>query len=244
MTDTEIDEALAGPLPTESHDEWLAKIERADKWLDHETKMAVANYHAADTNERRLSAKAEIKALSEQHFDIRHKSRDLEVLRLEERLREIRAAIAKRNESKDLIVQVRLSVLLGEIEWDDWALPRKSGDRLNGYSSVGSASYAAPASTSAYMPATNTPRSGPALRGSGTRADPYVATHPPGVQLPGPGVPTVSTNAAVPPSPLSDPAAVGAPPEEASSDGRIDSEPAETGEAIEETATEEGQASE
>lgn len=127
VTKAQIEEILTSTGPREPHDVWLNKIQRADAWMDHRTQVGVALYREAKTDERRATLKTQIEELSKKHFVIRQEGRVLEVLRLEERLAQIRAAIAKRNESKDLIVRVRVSALLGEIEWDDWSLPRRGG---------------------------------------------------------------------------------------------------------------------
>lgn len=141
MTEAEIDEILTSTGPREPHDVWLAKIQRADAWMNHLAQVGVAAHRDAKTDERRAEAKTALEELSKKHFDVRQVGRDLEVSRLEERLRQIRAAIAKRNESKDLIVRVRVSALLGEIEWDDWSLPRRGGGYGGGYSGMPGGAY-------------------------------------------------------------------------------------------------------
>ncbi len=127
MTEAEIDEILTSTGPREPHNVWLAKIQRADATMNDMARAWAAAYRDAETDEGRAEAKTALEELSKKHFDVRQVGRDLEVSRLEERLRQIRAAIAKRNESKDLIVRVRVSALLGEIEWDDWSIPRRDG---------------------------------------------------------------------------------------------------------------------
>jgi hypothetical protein len=52
--------------------------------------------------------------LTKKHFEVRQKRRELEISRLEAQLERVRAAVTKRNANQDMIINRRLSQLLGE----------------------------------------------------------------------------------------------------------------------------------
>ncbi len=111
-----------GPSQTE-HDPAMAGLIDADAEMEDQTQSLVAQYRKAASDADRAELRAELEELCNKHFDVRQQRRQLEVARLEARLKQVRAAIEKRNEARDLIVRVRVSRLLGDIEWDDWDLP-------------------------------------------------------------------------------------------------------------------------
>ena len=104
------------------------ELNEADAKMEKEAQDLVAQYHKATTDDQRARLKAKVEELTNKHFDLRQERRSLEISHLEDRLSRVRAAIAKRDEARDLIVQIRVSQLLGELELDDWAVP-SSGTR-------------------------------------------------------------------------------------------------------------------
>jgi predicted nuclease with TOPRIM domain len=101
----------------------MKELNEADAMAEKEARDLVEHYHKATSDDRRAELKKKLEELTKEHFDIRQERRALEISRLEDRLKQVRAAIAKRNEARDLIVQIRVSQLLGELELDDWAAP-------------------------------------------------------------------------------------------------------------------------
>ena len=117
-----------GLVRGEPADPQLKKLNQADAKMEKEAQDLIEQYRNPATDDQRAETKAKLVELTKKHFDLRQERRSLEISHLEDRLSRVRAAIAKRNEARDLIVQIRVSQLLGELELDDWSVPsRRTG---------------------------------------------------------------------------------------------------------------------
>ncbi len=91
----------------------MYKLLREDLQLEWQARELAVQYRLAPEG-RRAKIKQQLKELVDQHFDIRQQRRLLELKRLEEELKRLRAAIDHRNESRESLVGKRISQLLGE----------------------------------------------------------------------------------------------------------------------------------
>jgi hypothetical protein len=64
--------------------------------------------------EDRTKLKAQLADLVKKHFDVRQKRRELQLKRMEDELKRLREAIAKRDDSRDSIIENRVKELVGE----------------------------------------------------------------------------------------------------------------------------------
>jgi hypothetical protein len=62
----------------------------------------------------RAKLKSQLAEMVNKHFDVRQKRRELQLKRMEEELQRLREAIAKRNTSRESIVDSHLRELTGE----------------------------------------------------------------------------------------------------------------------------------
>jgi hypothetical protein len=91
----------------------MTETVKADEAKGKEVLELVKQYKAAAGEAPRAEVKEKLETLVNEHFDIRQKRRELEISRLEERLAQIRAALEKRNEARQLIVDRHIAELLG-----------------------------------------------------------------------------------------------------------------------------------
>jgi predicted RNase H-like nuclease (RuvC/YqgF family) len=92
--------------------EMRALIEQ-DMRLEHETQQLAAEVRRQPPSARE-ALKQKLAMLVQQHFEVRQKRRQLQVERMTEELERLRAAIQRRNESRQAIVEQRMRDLLGE----------------------------------------------------------------------------------------------------------------------------------
>jgi hypothetical protein len=64
--------------------------------------------------EEREKLKSQLGELVNKHFDVRQQRRELQLKRMEDELKRLREAIAKRNESRQSIVKNRIGELVGD----------------------------------------------------------------------------------------------------------------------------------
>jgi hypothetical protein len=64
--------------------------------------------------EEREKLRGELKVTVDDHFKVRQARRELQLKRMEEELKRLRAAIESRNQSRDEIIAKRLTELIGE----------------------------------------------------------------------------------------------------------------------------------
>jgi hypothetical protein len=68
----------------------------------------------ATDDQKRAELRKQLEELCKEHFEVRQKRRQFEVMQLEKRLESIRTAIEKRNQAQELIIRRRVAQLLGE----------------------------------------------------------------------------------------------------------------------------------
>ena len=98
----------------ERADPEMAKLGQADANQGQMVAKIVEQYKAATGQEEKARVKLELEEAVNEHFSLRQQRRELEVARLEARLKKIRESIAKRYEQGQQIVNRHISELLGE----------------------------------------------------------------------------------------------------------------------------------
>jgi replicative DNA helicase len=84
-----------------------------DEQLERETLNVADQLRHAPNAEREKVTKT-LSELVNKHFDVRQARRELQLKRMEDELKRLRDAIAKRNEERQAIVDRRLSELVGD----------------------------------------------------------------------------------------------------------------------------------
>jgi small-conductance mechanosensitive channel len=119
------------------HDKELAELAQLDANLAQQSQQLIEQYGAATDDADRARLKEQLAQTLERQFESQQKLRELEVSRIETRLKTLRDLIAKRNESKRSIIGKRLDQLIGDAEGLGWnspgagpAIQYQSGDYL------------------------------------------------------------------------------------------------------------------
>jgi hypothetical protein len=104
-------------------DDLLSELVRLDADLAQQSQQLIDQYGAATDDADRAKLKEQLAQTLERQFDSQQKLRELEVSRIEARLKTLRELIAKRNESKRSIIVKRLDQLIGDAEGLGWSSP-------------------------------------------------------------------------------------------------------------------------
>jgi hypothetical protein len=104
-------------------DDQLSELVRLDANLAQQSQQLIDQYGAATDDADRAKLKEQLAQTLERQFDSQQKLRELEVSRIEARLKTLRELIAKRNESKRSIIVKRLDQLIGDAEGLGWSSP-------------------------------------------------------------------------------------------------------------------------
>ncbi len=110
-------------LTGDKHDDQLAELVQLDANLAQQSQQLVDQYAAATDDADRAKLKEQLAQTLERQFDSQQKLRELEVSRIETRLKTLRDLIAKRNESERSIIGKRLDQLIGDAEGLGWSSP-------------------------------------------------------------------------------------------------------------------------
>ena len=82
--------------------------------MEGQARELVAAFRSEKDEQKRADLRTQLQDLTAKHFEVRQKRREREISRLEAQLERVRAAVTKRNANKDMIINRRLSQLLGE----------------------------------------------------------------------------------------------------------------------------------
>jgi len=107
----------------------LAKLITAESRAEREVNGLLTDYKGTEDEDKRSKIKTKLADSLSRQFDAQQKRRDLELSRLEARLKKVRALMKKRSDERKVIVDKRLDQLVREAEGLGWAPP--SGPRTN-----------------------------------------------------------------------------------------------------------------
>ena len=110
----------------EEQDEELGKLHALDGQLAHEAESLARQLAEASDEKQRGEFKDKLRDALAQQFDAQQKARELEVARIEARVKKLRETISKRNDSRRSILDKRLDQLLSEAEGLGWNSPAGS----------------------------------------------------------------------------------------------------------------------
>jgi len=117
-----------GGMPVDDDPEMteLAQIEDA---LSYEADEIIARYAETEDPAERKTIAAELKETLTKQFDVQRQRRELELGRIEERVKKLREQIKRRNDARDTIIGRRLDQLVTEAEGLGWAQPTGAAPR-------------------------------------------------------------------------------------------------------------------
>lgn len=113
-----------------AEDPEMAQLAADEGAIAHEAQEILSRYAASDDEVDQKKIKRELREALTRQFDLQRKRRELEVTRIEERLRKLREQIKKRNDARETIIDRRLDQLVNEAEGLGWA--PSSGAGLGG----------------------------------------------------------------------------------------------------------------
>ncbi len=102
------------PFETElqRRDPEMYKLVEEDRQLERQSRELAMQYRGAPSEDRE-KIKQQLVDLVNKHFDVRQQRRTLELKRLEEQLQRLREAIDKRAKARSILVETRVSQLIG-----------------------------------------------------------------------------------------------------------------------------------
>ena len=96
------------------------ELTKEDRQLDTETRAILGRYKQSEDSNQRAELEQQLQKIVEQHFDVRHRQRELEIADVAERLRRLQEQLDKRKAARDDIIQNRLDQLLREATGLGW----------------------------------------------------------------------------------------------------------------------------
>ena len=106
------------------------KLINSEAEIDRTVYKLMVEYKATDKEEERGKIKTKLASALSKLFDVQQKRRELELSRLEAKLKKVRALMKKRDEERKVIIDNRLNQLVREAEGLGWAPP--PGPRSSG----------------------------------------------------------------------------------------------------------------
>ncbi|HET6880544.1 MAG TPA: hypothetical protein VFI31_10340 [Pirellulales bacterium] len=91
----------------------MFELAKADAEMDNQTRQLVDQFHRATNDADREQLRGKLVAVVENHFAVRQARRELEIKRLEQQLERLRAAVKKRYEERQKIIEQHVSQVLG-----------------------------------------------------------------------------------------------------------------------------------
>ena len=107
----------------DGEDDEMAKLHALDAQLGSQAESLVKQLADLADEPQRKEAKEKLHETLAQQFDAQQKVRELEVARIEAKVKKLRDQIAKRNEARRTIIEKRFDQLLSEAEGLGWNSP-------------------------------------------------------------------------------------------------------------------------
>ena len=112
-----------------AEDPEMAKLLEEEAGLAHESDELLGRYASSDDAGEQKRIRAELRETLAKQFDVQKQRRELELARIEERVKKLREQIKKRTDARETIVDRRLEQLVNEAEGLGWSVPSTSGVR-------------------------------------------------------------------------------------------------------------------
>jgi hypothetical protein len=124
---------MGGPMrPHADDDPEMAKLAAAEAELGDSSEALLTQYAAADKPEDQKRLKAELRDALAKQFDVQRQERELELARVEERIKKVREQLKKRNDAREWIVDRRLDQLINDVDGLGWTAPAGASPRRAG----------------------------------------------------------------------------------------------------------------
>jgi hypothetical protein len=111
----------------------MAELAQSEAALANESEELVGRFAETDNAADRKQLAGELRQTLAKQFEVQRKRRELELSRIEERVRKLRDQIKKRDDARETIIDRRLDQLVNEVEGLGWTPP--AGSRGAGRSS-------------------------------------------------------------------------------------------------------------
>jgi hypothetical protein len=111
-----------GVAPAEDDPE-MGELAQVEAQASQESAEILARYAATDNAADQKELKAKLRTALEDQFRVQLKRQQLELARIEERVRKLREQFKKRNDTRDTIIDRRLDQLINEAEGLGWTQP-------------------------------------------------------------------------------------------------------------------------
>ena len=109
----------------------MTKLANDEAALAHQSQEIVSRYTESENEIEQKTIKAELREALAKQFDVQRERRELELKRIEERVRKLRDQIKKRNDARDTIIDRRLDQLINEAEGLGWGPNSGQAGRTN-----------------------------------------------------------------------------------------------------------------
>jgi hypothetical protein len=110
-------------VPNVENDPEMAKLAESESELAHHADELLSQFVAAEKADDQKRLKSELRDMLAKQFDVQRQRRELELSRIEERVKKLRDQIKKRNDARETIIDRRLEQLTNEAEGLGWGQP-------------------------------------------------------------------------------------------------------------------------
>jgi hypothetical protein len=110
----------------------MMELAQAEGELANEAEGLVARFAETEVAAERKPIIAELRATLAKQFDVQKKRRELELSRIEERVRKLRDQIKKRDDARETIIDRRLDQLVNDADGLGWSAPSGGANRSGG----------------------------------------------------------------------------------------------------------------
>jgi len=127
---------VAGP---DANDPEMARLAETEGELTREAEELLSQYAGSDDAAEQKKLKADLRQALAKQFDVQKQRRELELVRIEERVRKLREQIKKRTDARETIIDRRLEQLVNDAEglgWTPGAAGLHDGQQIRVYQSV------------------------------------------------------------------------------------------------------------
>jgi hypothetical protein len=107
----------------------MAQLAEAEGELARSSEDLLGQYAATDNADEQKRIRAELRDALAKQFDVQRQRRELELARVEERIKKVREQLKKRNDARDTIVDRRLDQLINDAEGLGWTGPGGTSGR-------------------------------------------------------------------------------------------------------------------
>ena len=121
--------AVTARIKPDKEDSESSRLRKEDYELGRQTEALAGEYGQAKAPAAKDELKTQLRETLDKQFSAHHRRRELELSKLEARVRELRDLLNKRNEQRQAIVDRRLEQLLRHAEGLGWDGPSGSGSR-------------------------------------------------------------------------------------------------------------------